>query len=180
MAGSSGKKEDGAMLNTFFRGIFDTTQTAVIAPGEFLLCVGTALVLGLLLSCCVSFGARTSRSFTAALALLPSLVFGGVSILYNRMDFGQRRRRERDRQLHITIPEELNYSEAFTDIFAEYTDSAELQLVKTTNMGSLYRLSYQLRLKNPGREKEMLDALRCRNGNLEISISMQENGNGEL
>lgn len=231
------------MLNTFFRGIFDTTQTAVIAPGEFLLCVGMALVLGLLLSCCVSFGARASRSFSAALALLPavvcvvimmvngnvgtgvavagafslvrfrsapgsareiaaiflamavglvcgmgylgyalltSLVFGCAGMLYNRMDFGQRRHRERDRQLHITIPEELNYSEAFTDIFAEYTDSAELQLVKTTNMGSLYRLSYQLRLKNARGEKEMLDALRCRNGNLEISISMQENGNGEL
>lgn len=231
------------MLNSFFKGLIDTTQTTGITPGEFLLCVGTALALGLLLTYCVSFGARSTRSFSAALALLPavvcvvimmvngnvgtgvavagafslvrfrsapgsareiaaiflamavglvcgmgylgyalliSLLFGSVSMLYNRLDFGQRRSRERYRQLHITIPEELNYSEAFTDIFTEYTDSTELQLVKTINMGSLFRLSYQIRMKNAGKEEEMLDALRCRNGNLELSITMQESRIAEL
>ena len=55
-----------------------------------------------------------------------------------------------------------------------------MTLIKTTNMGSLFRLTYNLTLNNAGKEKEMIDALRCRNGNLEITISNQEIVNSEL
>ena len=76
------------------------------------------------------------------------------------------------RALNITIPESLNYTEVFEDLFFKYTDFHELQKVKTTNMGSMFKLSYEIRLKDASKEKEFIDALRCRNGNLEISCGM--------
>ncbi|MGM9527304.1 MAG: DUF4956 domain-containing protein, partial [Oscillospiraceae bacterium] len=68
----------------------------------------------------------------------------------------------------------------FDDVFEEYTSSHTLQSVKTTNMGSLFKLTYDLTLKRPGCEKAFIDALRCRNGNLEISSSIQSTVTGEL
>ena len=76
--------------------------------------------------------------------------------------------RSRKRELRITIPESLDYTEIFDDIFRTYTSRASLQRVKTTNMGSLYELQYHIELKDPSGEKDMLDEIRVRNGNLEI------------
>ena len=78
---------------------------------------------------------------------------------------------DRDRMLHITIPEDLDYKGVFDGILDEYTIEHELVQVKTTSMGSLFRLTYNIRLKNDADEKEFIDKLRCRNGNLEISVS---------
>ncbi len=75
-----------------------------------------------------------------------------------------------DRLLKITIPETLEYGGAFDDIFARYTAKAESVGVKTTGMGSMFRLSYRIRLKEGAEEKAFIDELRTRNGNLEISI----------
>lgn len=77
-----------------------------------------------------------------------------------------------ERELRVTIPENLNYNDLFSDLFAGYTASCKLLRVKTVNMGSLYSLHYLVRLKDPAREKELLDAMRCRNGNLEISCGL--------
>ena len=74
-----------------------------------------------------------------------------------------------ERELKITIPESLDYTEIFDDLFAQYTASCEMVHVKTSNMGSLYKLHYRIRLKEEQKEKEFIDKLRCRNGNLEIS-----------
>lgn len=82
--------------------------------------------------------------------------------------------------LHITIPEDLDYTEVFDDILKEYTSQSELVQVKTTDLGSLFKLTYNIKLQCAGREKEFIDALRCRNGNLEISVSRQETMIGEL
>lgn len=82
--------------------------------------------------------------------------------------------------LHITIPEDLDYTDVFEPILNQYAASHELTMVKTTNMGSLFRLTYNLTLKTAEKEKELIDRLRCRNGNLEISISAQETLIGEL
>ena len=101
--------------------------------------------------------------FTALMALL--------SILYAKVGLGEKGNRGK-RALTVTIPESLNYTEAFDDLFFKYTDFHELQKVKTTNMGSMFKLSYEIRLKDPSKEKEFIDALRCRNGNLEISCGM--------
>lgn len=82
--------------------------------------------------------------------------------------------------LHITIPENLDYSGVFDGILNKYTDKYELINVKTTNMGSLFKLTYHVTLKSDASEKAMIDELRCRNGNLEIQMSMQETAAAEL
>ena len=68
----------------------------------------------------------------------------------------------------------------FDDIFAEYTRSHDLVRVKTTNMGSMFKLTYNVELRDATKEKEMIDKMRCRNGNLEIAVSKQETVGTEL
>ena len=80
------------------------------------------------------------------------------------------------KELKITIPESLDYSGIFDDIFAEFTSEAELMKVKTTDMGSLFQLTYQITIKDQAREKEMLDQIRCRNGNLDITCGRKDDG----
>ncbi len=79
-----------------------------------------------------------------------------------------------DRTLRITVPEDLDFSDLFDDVLAKYTSYFELVSVKTTNMGSLYRLVYNVGIRDLSRQRELLDELRCRNGNLEIAIAHQE------
>ena len=86
----------------------------------------------------------------------------------------------RTARFHVTIPEDLDYSGVFDEIFADYAEKWELVNVKTTNMGSLYKLTYQLTMTNTDREKEMIDEIRCRNGNLEINVSKQDTIVSEL
>ncbi|MBQ1838199.1 MAG: DUF4956 domain-containing protein [Ruminococcus sp.] len=74
------------------------------------------------------------------------------------------------RELRITIPEDLNYAHEFDDLFEKYTKQSKLMNVKTTNMGSLYKLSYQVELNSEDIVQAFIDDLRCRNGNLEISM----------
>lgn len=110
-------------------------------------------------------------------AVLFVLIVGGISVLYNVTSFGETKTREKE--LRITIPEGMDYMEIFEDIFEEYTKKTELIRVKTSNMGSLYKLHYQILLKDPAKEKALIDELRCRNGNLEIScgiVSSQAEG----
>ena len=225
------------MFNQLFRGLFDTDMTTVIAPGQFLLCVGAALVLGLVIALSYMYRTRYTRSFVVTLAMLPAVVCvvimmvngnvgAGVAVagafslvrfrsvpgtareigtiflamgaglvcgmgylgyaalftvvlcavfmLYSRLDMGTKKNADTYKVLNITIPEDLDYTDVFTDLFAAYTTEHELIRVKTTNMGSLFRLTYHIALKDPAREKELIDAIRCRNGNLEISVSRQE------
>lgn len=75
-----------------------------------------------------------------------------------------------DKLLKITIPESLDYTGVFDDTFAHYLKSAENVGVKTTGMGSMFRLSFKIRLKSPAEEKAFIDELRTKNGNLEIAI----------
>ena len=87
---------------------------------------------------------------------------------------------ENEKLLNITIPESLNYTEAFDDLMKEYTDSYTLNSVKTTNMGSLFKLQFVVDLKDAKNEKAFIDALRTRNGNLEISVMKKEDAINEL
>lgn len=83
--------------------------------------------------------------------------------------------REKDdliRELRITVPEDLNYAHSFDDLFETYTNSTKLVTVKTTNMGSLYKLVYKIQLKDEAQIQSFIDDLRCRNGNLEIAIAI--------
>lgn len=92
-------------------------------------------------------------------------------LLLMRSPFGEPGQDDLTRTLHITVPEELEYADIFTDIFDEYALRTRMTQVKTTNLGSLNRLTYEVTLRSPGREKAFIDALRCRNGNLEISLT---------
>lgn len=113
-------------------------------------------------------------------AVLFSIIMVMVMLLCNIFGVGMHQKEVGDKTLRITIPEDLNYGSAFDDIFDRYTDRCDVISVKTTNMGSLYRLTYHVILKNVKQEKEFIDELRCRNGNLEISIARQEVNVNEL
>lgn len=76
--------------------------------------------------------------------------------------------------LKISIPEDLNYEGLFDDLFTEYTDACIMKRVRTTEFGTLFELVYRIRLKNGTIRKEFLDKLRCRNGNLSISLVLSE------
>lgn len=104
-----------------------------------------------------------------------AVVMSAVIMLYNRLNFGVQKNALRYKTIRITIPEDLDYDNVFDQVFMVYTDSYELVKVKTFNMGSMFRLTYNLTMKKDANEKEMLDMLRCRNGNLEITISKQDN-----
>ena len=113
-------------------------------------------------------------------AVLFTVIMGVVMLTLNILGVGTHRKENREKTLKITIPEDLNYGTAFDDVFEKYTDKCEVVSVKTSNMGSLYKLTYHLEMKDISQEKSFLDELRCRNGNLEISIARQEVNINEL
>ena len=113
-------------------------------------------------------------------ALLFTAVMCIVFVLYNRLDFGTKKNAATFKTFTITIPEDLDYSGIFDDIFTEFTTSHDLVRVKSTNMGSMFKLTYNVMLRDVTREKEMIDKIRCRNGNLEIAVSKQETVGTEL
>ena len=113
-------------------------------------------------------------------ALLFSVLMSVVFVAYNRLDFGSKKNSETFKTITITIPEDLNYTEIFNDIFSEFTASNSLVKVKSTNMGSMFKLTYNIELRDVTREKEMIDKIRCRNGNLEIVVTRQETTVTEL
>ena len=113
-------------------------------------------------------------------AVLFTVVMCIMFVLYNRLDFGTKKNAATFKTFTITIPEDLDYSGIFDDIFAEFTTSHDLVRVKSTNMGSMFKLTYNVMLRDVTREKEMIDKIRCRNGNLEISVSKQETVGTEL
>ena len=87
-------------------------------------------------------------------------------LVLTMIQFGEKSRSYRN--LRITIPENLDYDGLFDDIFEKYTTDHVLQKVKTTNMGTLYELSYHIHIKGSDVSKDFIDELRCRNGNLNI------------
>lgn len=221
-------------IESLFNNVVGNQTT--MTPAVFLLCMGTALVLGAVLALLYHLTARSTRSFTVTLALLPAVVCvvilmvngnlgtgvavaGAFSLVRFRSAPGTAReigaiflamatglaagmgylgyaalftviigivlfvyekiaqtasRRTCDKILRITIPENLDYGDVFRDLFETYTSRYCLTRVKTTHLGSLFRLTYTVTLRDASQEKEFIDALRCRNGNLEISCSLRE------
>ena len=231
------------MPSNIFKGLFDSEYAAVISVTDFLICIGSAILLGLLLAFAFSIKSRFTKSFVTTLALMPAIVcvvimmvngnvgtgvavagafslvrfrsapgtareiaaiflamgtglicgmgyigyaalftviMGVLFALYNIFDLGVSRRMSINKSVRITIPEDLDYTTVFDDIFKEYTTSCQLVKIKTTNMGSMFRLTYNLTLRDAAKEKEFIDKLRTRNGNLEIMVSREELQTGEL
>ena len=225
------------MVESLFRGLFDSDLTVVIPVSSFLLCLFVSLILGLGMAVTYRYRSRYTKSFVVTLALLPAVVcvvimmvngnvgtgvavagafslvrfrsvpgtakeicalflamgaglitgmgylgfavlftvvLCAVFLLYNRLDLGFQKNAASHKTLVVTIPEELDYTDVFEDIFQQFTTAHQLACVKTTNMGSMFRLTYQITLRNVAEEKRMIDQIRCRNGNLEITVSPQE------
>lgn len=111
-------------------------------------------------------------------AIVFLVVIGLCNIILTKSSFGSTKKEYKT--LRITIPENLDYDGLFDDLFKEYTKSVELDKVKTTNMGSLIELTYRILLETPMVPKRFIDDIRCRNGNLNISISHQSSLKEEL
>ena len=102
------------------------------------------------------------------LAVVVTVLVGVIYFVLNFTQYGVRR--SATKQLKITVPENLNFNGAFDDLFAEYATNVELGQIKTTNLGTLYELTYTIDMKKGVDEKAFIDSLRCRNGNLNIIL----------
>lgn len=124
-------------------------------------------------------GLMTGMGYLAYAALFAAII-SVILLLCQLVRLPQRKKRSAERTLRITVPEDLDYAGLFDEVFAEYTSSYKILRVKTTNMGSLFKLTYAITEKDVSKEKQMIDALRIRNGNLEIAVSEPEEPVGEL
>ena len=160
-----------AIVQTVIMMVNGNVGTGIAVAGAFSL-VRFRSVPGKAREIAAIFLSMTSGLAAAAgylgIAVLFTVVASVIMIIFSLIPI----RREREYELHITVPESLSFMGAFDDIFKKYTKSNRLTKTKTSNMGSLYKLTYILDLKDPSRSKEMIDALRERNGNLEISLNI--------
>jgi len=224
------------VLEQIFGNVLDSSVTSTLDIGSFLISVGAALVLGLIMALAYTYRTNYSKGFVVTLATLPAIVaviimmvsgslgagvavagtfslvrfrsapgsakeisaiflamaaglacgmgfpaYGAlftvimcvVNLIYAVSGFGGKKQIELARTLSVTVPEDLNYGEIFDDIMEKYTTEWKMMKVKTTNLGSLNRLTYDIVLKEVKSEKPMIDELRTRNGNLEINMSVQ-------
>ncbi len=223
-----------------FTSILNDMTTGLTA-WQMLLCVGTSLVLGLLVAGAYWLGGRASKHLAVALIVLPAIVqtvimmvngnvgagvavmgafslvrfrsvpgsareisfiflamaiglatgmgyltfaaviavvLGVVLLILGKLPSGRSKRQEKI--LRVVMPEDLDYSGVFDDIFEEYTYSWEIERVKTTNLGSMFEVRYIIVLKDIKQEKAMIDAIRCRNGNMTIVCSRYVEPNMQL
>lgn len=221
------------MLSSIFSGLFGGGDK-VIAVTDFLLCVGTSLLIGAFLAAVYAFRTRYTKSFLITLGILPATVCiiimmvngnlgagvavagafalvrfrsmpgtaAEIAVLLLAMAAGlitgmgylmyaalftvimgailfvcrlippiKIKGKRAVRVMRITVPEDLDYSGLFDDILDEYTSYHKIVSVKTVGLGSLFKLTFELTEKDVNKEKEMIDRLRERNGNLEIAIS---------
>jgi len=131
-------------------------------------------ICGIFLSMAVGLATGTDKLVLASVftAIVCIVVF-----IFNFVPIG---RSSSVKELHVTIPESLDYNEIFDDIFEKYTSHSELISTKTTGMGSLYKLTYEITLKDVKDEKKMIDEIRCRNGNLEINCAKKATPTDQL
>ena len=225
------------MLDSLFKGLFDSPTASVISVTDFLICLGAALVIGVIMALSYMYKTRYTKSFVVTLALLPSVVcvvimmvngnvgtgvavagafslvrfrsapgtakeictlflamgaglivgmgYVGYAFLftvimcvvflfYSHINISKGKNAACYKTVNITIPEGRDYTNVFEDVFEEYCAEYEVIKVKTVNLGSMFRITYNIRLKSTDVEKKMIDDLRIRNGNLEITVSKQE------
>ena len=125
----------------------------------------------------MAIGLCTGMGYIGIAAILLA-VYAAASLTLNAMRFGEKRRPAQI--LRITIPESLDYDGVFDETLETYTKRHELSRVRTVNMGALYELEYRVTLKDEAQQKAFLDELRCRNGNLRISLSRPVSSKDEL
>lgn len=225
-----------------FKSLFQTAGQASIEVWQFVVCIGVALVLGVVLAFSYVYKTKCSKSLFVTLSVLPAVVAvvimmvngnlgAGVAVagafslvrfrsapgtakeisaIFIAMGTGlimgmgyvayavlftiilgaalfaisafsrSKKAYSTEKTIVITVPEDLNYDEAFDEVLKQFTNGYELIRVKTTNLGSLFKLTYNVSLKNAHSEKQLIDELRIRNGNLEVSVMKQEGRADEL
>ena len=220
--------------------IFSTT-TASISLQNCLICMGVAIILGIVISITHKLTTKTTPNFLLTLSILPVLVFTVILLVNGNLGtslavagvFGLIKFRSRqgsskeilsvfwavavglalgmgyvvfsviltlivavlifiinaflgktsnteERKLKIVIPENLDYNEVFEEIIQKYTSKAELAKVKTTNMGSMFELTYFINLKKEVNQKEFIDEIRVRNANMLVMLEREEISEVEL
>ncbi len=222
-------------MTDIFASLFDSVDS--MGPTEFLICVGTALVLGFMISGFYILKNKHTTSFALTIGLLPAIVCviimvvsgdigagiavaGAFSLIRFRsapgsakeiivifltmavglligmgflayaalfaviislvlfaascISLGRMSQSKPDKVLKITIPEDLDYNSQIDDVIAEYTTFSELRSIKSVNMGSMFKLTYNVCLKDPEKQKEFIDKIRVRNGNLEVALLRME------
>ena len=215
----------------------------IISPLDIFLCLGVALVMGVIFSFMCHYKSKSTKSFLVATSLLPLVVAlvivlvngnigtgiaiagafslvrfrsapgtakeiciifiamaaglafgmgylaygaifimisGVVLLLLEKLKIWELRVNNTEKIIRITIPEELDYTDVFDDIFKKYTKKYEIVKVKTINMGSMFKVYYQINLNSVKDEKKLLDEIRIRNGNLEVSIQRVDYKKSEL
>lgn len=105
-----------------------------------------------------------------AYGVITMAVIAIVYIVLTTFPVFRNKKFESEKTLKITIPESLDYSDVFNEIFNKYLKESEIVGVKTTGMGSMFKITYRIILNDVTKEKEFIDELRTRNGNLEISV----------
>lgn len=123
-------------------------------------------------------GLATGMGYVGYVVIFSIIVALFLTLLYT-VPFGDRQATS-ERELKVTIPEDLDYPQLFDDLFEKYTHSAKLTSVRTTTMGSLYELRYQLLLKDQAQEKQIIDEVRVRNGNLPVVLGKLTANRDEL
>lgn len=218
-----------------------SSSQASISLQNWLICIGTAIILGLIISLVHKLTTKTTPNFLITVAVLPALVqvvillvngnlgtslavAGAFSLIRFRsmpgnskeiitvfwaMTIGlalgmgyvvfaaivtaivavlmivihmiiSKTQKSSNRRLKVVVPENLDYNEIFDDIFAKYTNKVEALKVKTTNMGSMFEISYLVTLKKNINEKEFLDEIRVRNANMLVMLEREEVREEEL
>lgn len=114
------------------------------------------------------------------IALLFTIIMGIFNFILVSSPFGDFKSDSQTKEYRITVPEDLDYPHIFDDLFDKYASEAKLLEVKTANLGSMFKLKYELVMKPDVNEKEFIDELRCRNGNMEISSSIARQVQTEL
>lgn len=126
----------------------------------------------------MGIGLATGMGYVGYVVIFSIIVALFLTLLYT-VPFGDRQATS-ERELKVTIPEDLDYPQLFDDLFEKYTHSAKLTSVRTTTMGSLYELRYQLLLKDQTQEKQIIDEVRVRNGNLPVVLGKLTANRDEL
>ncbi len=212
--------------------MFESIINGNVTLTSFLACLGTALILGIIVALVHQKTTKSSSNFITTIAILPMLVataimlvngnlgagvatvgvfslvrfrsiagnsrsilaiffamaiglalgtgFIGFAVLFTAivsfviiilslLNFGESA--EREQKLTILIPEDVDYTTVFDHIFEKYLDRYTLEKSKTTSMGSLFELTYSISMKKGVNEKEFIDKIRVKNGNLKVALS---------
>lgn len=125
----------------------------------------------------MTIGLATGMGYVGVAAIF-TVVVSLLMVLYTYLRLGEPRREQKT--LKLTIPESLDYNGVFDDLLEKYTTFHRLDKVRTSGMGSLYQLTYRICMRDEAQTKELIDQLRCRNGNLDISLGRSDADREEL